>query len=166
MFEQESIVERKTTFFTGNLNVAIAASLAVLLFIFLLELNSAGENKLTVFNDQKQAMVINFILLGYPTAAFLLWLGRKTAIVQYFPSWLCISILGSILALCFGSFTAVELGMSYYIPRTPDLYFNIFFGGIFLSLYTMPFTALFYYSPAIIKAIKNRFRIGKPNSNL
>jgi hypothetical protein len=165
MFEQKSTVERKTTFFTGNLNVAIFASLTVLLFIVLLELNSAGENKLRVFNDPKQSMVLNFLLLGYPTAAFLLWLGRKTAIVQYFPSWLGISILGSILALCFGNFTTVALGMSYG-ARIPDFYFNIFFGAIFLSLFTMPFTALFYYSPAIIKALKKRFQFGKPNSNL
>ena len=165
MFEQESTVECKTTFFTGNLNIAVVATIAVLLFILLLEFDSSGENKLTIFNDPKQATVVNFLLLGYPAASLLLWLGRKTVVVERFPSWICISILGSILALCFANFMTDALGMTYD-ATIPDIFFRILFGAIILSLYTMLFTAVFYYSPAIGKVLKDSFHVGEMTSNL
>jgi hypothetical protein len=152
MFEQYSTTECKSALsqLHRNLRIAIVATLAYLILVYLL-VYVAGENSLTVFNDWRPATVSYIPSLGYPLAALVLWFCRKSTIVENYPSWLGVSILGSILSAFLAVFMVSWLGIIDPSIGVFGKFIGILVLATILIFYTVPLTAFFYYLTTLRK---------------
>ena len=152
MFEQYSTIERKNAFsqLHSNMKIAVVPALAYLLLVNLLGY-VVGGNSLTIFNDWRQVIISNIPSLGYPLAALVLWFCRKSAIVENYPSWLSVSILGSILSAFLAVFTSYQLGNIDSSIGVSSGFVAIAMLATILIFYIVPLTALFYYLTTLRK---------------
>lgn len=167
MFEQFRQIERKESLaqLFRNLKIAFVAALAVLILLSLLEYKVSDVAKFNEycdchqFSDWKEAITLNVLLLGYPIAAILLWRCRETFVVERFPIWLCISIIGSIISISLYNLTLEILDIETRFSSLGRGIIAAYYSGV-LSFYVAPITAAFYYSPPIVKVLKQMWRNG------
>lgn len=167
MFEQFRQIERKKSLaqLFRNLKIAFVAVLAVWFLLNALQLNVLDSVNFRDSNNWFETLTLNVLLLGYPIAAIALWRFRETFIVERFPIWLGISVVGSILAMSLHSFMIQILNdesetlMTRHNPGGFYAFFAMYFATL-LSFYVAPITAAFYYSPPIVKVLKQMWRNG------
>ena len=167
MFEQFQQIERKESFaqLFRNLKIAFVAALAVWFLITALELRILDTIRFEESQNRYEALTLNVLLLGYPISAIGLWLFKDSFIVERFPIWLGISVVGSIVSMSLHSFMLQilenenETGFTRHNPGGFYAVFAMFFATL-LSFYVAPITAAFYYSPPIVEVIKRNLRKG------
>jgi hypothetical protein len=164
MFEQVQLTKSENwiTALHRNLQIACSASLAVwvvLYFIF----PEIGSNDSYQASEIRNA-ILSALSLGYIAAAFALTFGRDSWIVERFPSWLNISVLGSALSIFFACVTADAMYFSSFKGKGVILiwdwcgvFISFFLGTILFSFYTIPFTLLIYYSSNLWRRLKTFF---------
>lgn len=163
MFEQAQITnsENWQTVLYRNLQMACSASLSVWIVLYFIfpEFNS---NETFHEPAETRAAIINAFSFGYIVAAIALTFVRDSLIVERFPAWLNISVLGSALSIFFAFVTADAM----YFSSLTGVWFNWHWSGVFLafvlgtivmSFYTMPFTLLICYSSNLWQRLKTLF---------
>lgn len=170
MFEQFQQIERKESFaqLFRNLKIAFVAALAVWFSLMALQISVLDDffllNSfyLEESKDWYETLTLNLLLLGYPISAIALWLCKDTFVVERFPIWLNISVVGSIFSMSVQSLMIqilrTENGWIRY-TSAGDALIAMFFATL-LSFYVAPITAAFYYSPPIVEVIKRNLRKG------
>lgn len=149
----EKFVVRRLTI---DLVCAFAASLCAGTFTFLIHLLKPREfNTLTYIQFMLMASV------AYFAVALILHKFWKEGLRRMLPTWILISVFGSILFVIIRLLPAVIGGWSGPTVTEPSLtkYIATEVGAarnvmIFLSLITLPITALIYYAALILKAVK------------
>jgi|GEM_PF-5348543 len=119
-----------------------------------------GGNDSHPASEIRNAM-INAYSLGYIAAAIALTFLRHSWIVERFPTWLNISVLGSALSHFIAFVTADAMYFSSLEGRGvlwqwhwSGVFMASILGTILFSLYIMPFTLMIYYSSSLWRRLK------------
>jgi len=137
----------------SHIEIAMAAALSVnvpLYWIFTRRNSDGGPNPLTLGEVGVFALVFGC----YLASPFIVGVFRERRIVQAVPVWLWISIAGATLIVI----ADYSIGIRYRVSIRLD---RVAMEWLVLSVFTMPATALIYYSRALVDVVR-RWHEGDP----
>ena len=139
----------------SHIEMAFAAALTVdlpLYWIFTRRHSDGRPNPLTLGESE----VLILVFACYLVIPFLVKLFRRQHLLKIVPTWLWISILGATLIVVADYSIGIRYRESIRLDRMAKEW-------LVLGVFTMPITALIYYSRAIVKLVR-RWHEGEPSN--
>lgn len=124
------------------------ALIASLIIIVLLIIGSGKGESI-----KSLSIISGVIIVSYFLAAIIQPFLEKVPVLKEFKSYLWISVLGSAFIIIFGHIYRIFFGIATN-SKPPEMVFQGLIIVIALSLITIPFTALRYYAPQLLKRVK------------